>query len=108
MFMEGFDRYSQAIVIKAADPKVGQEVCLEIEKEAMLSHGSSFAFALVLCVLCDECAYPEPCRMPHLARPSMDAYGIDIGKTLEPLGFEVEFDKEGQLLPAWYGMVLLD
>ena len=108
MFMEGFDRYSQAIVIKASDPKVGQDVCLEIEKEAMLSYGSSFAFALVLCVLCDECAYPEPCRLPHLARPSMDAYGIDIGKTLEPLGFKVEFDKEGQLLPAWYGMVLLD
>ena len=27
----------------------------------------------------------------------MDAYGIDIGKTLEPLGFKVEFDTEGKL-----------
>jgi hypothetical protein len=27
---------------------------------------------------------------------------------LEPLGFKVEFDKEGQLLPAWYSMVLLE
>jgi hypothetical protein len=38
----------------------------------------------------------------------MDAYGVDIGKTLEPLGFKVEFDKEGKLLPAWYCMILLD
>jgi hypothetical protein len=38
----------------------------------------------------------------------MDAYGMDIGKTIEPLGFKMEFDKEGKLLPAWYGMVLLD
>jgi len=107
-FMKAFARYGHALIIKTRDPKSGQEVALALEKEAMLSHGSPFAFAMVLCVHCDECAYPEPCRFPHLARPSMDAYGIDIGKTLEPLGFEVEFDQEGKLLPAWYGMVLLD
>jgi len=107
-FMQGFHQYKKAIVIKTPDPKSGQEVALAIEKEAMLAHNSQFAFALVLCVQCEECAYPEPCRYPHLARPSMDAYGIDIGKTLEPLGFKVEFDKDGKLLPAWFGMVLLD
>jgi predicted metal-binding protein len=107
-FMKAFARYGQALVIKAKDPKTGQNVALALEKEAMLSHGAQFAFALILCVLCDDCAYPEPCRFPHLARPSMDAYGIDIAKTLEPLNFKVEFDPEGKLLPAWYGMVLLD
>jgi len=107
-FMEAFGRYHKAIMIKSSDPKVGQEVTVAIEKEAMIQHGMGFAFALVLCVQCDECAYPEPCRYPHLARPSMDAYGIDIGKTLEHTDFKVEFDKEGKLLPAWYSMVLLD
>jgi hypothetical protein len=38
----------------------------------------------------------------------MDAYGIDIGKTVESIGFEVEFDPAGKLLPAWYSMVLVD
>jgi hypothetical protein len=38
----------------------------------------------------------------------MDGYGVDIGKTLEPLEFKVEFDKKGELLPVWYVMVLLD
>lgn len=108
MFMEAFQRYEKAIIIKAPDPKVGQDVAVAIEKEAMLNHGSDFAFAMALCVQCEECAYPDPCLHPHLARPSMDAYGVDIGKTLEPLGFKVEFDKEGKLLPAWYCMVLLD
>jgi predicted metal-binding protein len=107
-FMEAFNRYRKAILIQTRDPQEGQSINLKIEKEAMLSYGCSFAFALVLCVQCEECAYPDPCRYPHLARPSMDAYGIDIGKTLEPLGFKLEFDKEGKLLPAWYGMVLLD
>lgn len=108
MFMEAFQRYEKAIIIKAPDPKVGQDVAVAIEKEAMLKHGSDFAFAMALCVQCEECAFPEPCVSPHLARPAMDAYGVDIGKTLEPLGFKVEFDKEGKLLPAWYCMVLLD
>ena len=73
----------------------------------MLAHGAHFAFAMVLCVKCDECAFPEPCRFPHLARPSMDAYGIDIGKTIDLFGFELKFDKEGKLIPAWWGGVLL-
>ncbi len=107
-FMEAFERYKIAIIIKTTDPKVGQAVTLAIEKEAMLTLGCSFAFAMVLCVECEECAYPEPCLFPHLARPSMDAYGIDIGNTVAPLGFKVELDPAGKLLPAWYSMVLVD
>ncbi len=108
MFMESFEKYRVALVIKTADQKLGQDVSLAIEKEAFLVHGASFAFALALCVKCDECSYPEPCRFPHLARPSMDAYGVDIGKTVELLDFSVAFNEEGKLLPAWYSMVLLD
>lgn len=107
-FMEAFARYRMGLVIKATDPEVGQEVTLAMEKEAMMTHGCMYAFALVLCVQCDECAHPDPCRYPHLARPSMDAYGIDIGKTVAALDFEVQFDADGKLLPAWYSMVLLD
>ncbi len=107
-FMDAFEKYDQSIFIKVSDPKLGQEVAVAIEKEAMLSHGCPFAFAMAMCVQCEECAFPDPCRYPHLARPSMDGYGVDIGKTLEPLGFKVEFDKKGEFLPIWYVMVLLD
>lgn len=108
MFDKAFARYKKAIIIKSADPKVGQDVALAIEKEAMLSHGCQYAFAMALCVQCEECAYPEPCLFPHLARPAMDAYGVDIGKTVESLGFKVKFDKRGKLLPIWYSLILLD
>lgn len=107
-FTAAFDRYQTALIIQASSPKKSQEITLEIEKEAMLSNQCTFAFAMVLCVMCDECAYPEPCKFPHLARPSMDAYGIDIGKTVEPLGLKTTFDENGKLLPSWYSMVLLD
>lgn len=107
MFMEGFSLYKEALFIKTADPKEGQDIAVAIEKEAMLSFGCSFAFAMAMCVQCEECAYPEPCRYPHLARPSMDGYGVDIGKTIEPLGFKVEFDEKGEFIPSWYSMILL-
>ncbi len=107
-FMDAFAQYHSAVIIKTTDPQVGQKVTLEVEKEAMLTMGCSFAFAMVLCVQCEECAYPDPCKYPHLARPSMDAYGIDIGKTVAPLGFEVALDPDGKMLPAWYSMVLID
>jgi len=107
-FMEAMKKYKAGIVLKTSDPKQGQEVAIALEKEAMLKHGLNFAFALTLCVQCEKCAYPEPCLFPHMARPSMDAYGMDIGKTIEPLGFKVVFDPHGKLLPAWYGMILLD
>ncbi len=74
-FMDAFSKYNKCIVIKTSDQKVGQEVAVNIEKEAMLSHDCVFAFAMALCVQCEECAYPEPCLYPHLARPSMDALG---------------------------------
>ena len=107
-FQEGFRRYQHAMFIKALDPKQGQEISVAIEKEAMLAHNCPFSFALAMCVQCEACAFPEPCRYPHLARPSMDGYGVDIGRTVKSIGFKVEFDKEGKRLPVWYVMVLLD
>ncbi len=107
-FMAAFDRYENAILLQCTDPEVGQNITLAIEKAAMLTYGAMFAMALVLCVKCNPCAYPEPCNFPHLARPSMDAYGIDIAKTIEPLGFTLKLDPDGKLLPAWYSMVLID
>ncbi len=106
-FQDAFEKYTKAIIIKSTDPKKGQEITLALEKDAMMTHQYMHAFALVMCVWCEECSYPEPCRFPHMARPSMDAYGIDIGKTVEPLGLKVSFDDKGGLLPCWYSMVLL-
>ncbi len=96
-FLNALKQYRKALIYTTPDPKSGQKVGLELEKEAMLKYGAHFAMNLVLCVQCDECAYPEPCR-----------FGIDISKTVAPLGFKMELDPEGKLLPSWYGMVLLD
>jgi hypothetical protein len=36
------------LFIKVSDPKLGQEIAVAIEKEAILSNGCKFAFAMVI------------------------------------------------------------
>ncbi|MFP4588027.1 MAG: DUF2284 domain-containing protein [Desulfohalobiaceae bacterium] len=69
-------------------------------KEAILVWNCHYAFAMTLCVLCKQCAYPKSCLYPHLARPAMSAFGIDIDKTLKAAGFAVQLDPNGELVPS--------
>ena len=38
------------------------------------------------CTVCPTCAYPEPCRFPDKAIPSMEAYGIFVSQLCEDSG----------------------
>lgn len=68
------------------------------------------AFAYVgSCLYCPEgsCTRPDgkPCRHPELVRPSLEAYGFDIGRTAsELLGIELKWGAEGRL-PAYLTLV---
>lgn len=63
--------------------------------------GRAFAFA-GSCLYCpdDTCARikDKPCRHPDLVRPSLEAYGFDLGKTATELfGFPLLWGKDGYL-----------
>lgn len=61
------------------------------------------------CTLCDECVtkHPgEPCRHPFQARPSMEAVGIDVSKTVEKAGFKPVAPTMDKIVV--YGLVLVD
>ena len=54
------------------------------------------------CLYCPagNCTRPEgaPCRHPELVRPSLEAYGFDIGRTLSELfGLELIWGSEGRM-----------
>lgn len=71
---------------------------LRLEKE---TGGYSFSYA-GSCLFCPEgkCSRLEDkgCRYPHLARPSLEAYGFDIGMTLEELfRFPLKWGKDGKM-----------
>lgn len=71
---------------------------LEMER---LYGGRSLAY-VGTCLYCpaETCTRPEgkPCRHPELVRPSLEAYGFDIGKTAAELfGIELKWGKEDKL-----------
>lgn len=63
--------------------------------------GRSFAY-VGTCLYCPEssCTRPEgkPCRHPERVRPSLEAYGFDIGKTASELfGIHLKWGANGKL-----------
>ena len=70
----------------------------ELEKEY---GGLSCSYA-GSCLYCPEgsCTRPEglPCRHPELVRSSLEAYGFDMGRTLQELfGMELKWGSEGKM-----------
>ena len=73
--------------------------------------GLRFAAGLIggECSLCDECRALEDrrgCAHPFMARPSMEAVGIDVVKTCENAGLSVSLSSAEKV--RWTGLVLLD
>jgi len=61
------------------------------------------AFSYVgTCLYCpgEDCTRPDglPCRHPDLVRPSLEAFGFDIGRTVSELfGFDLRWSSDGRL-----------
>lgn len=61
------------------------------------------------CLLCEECvgqSGEDPCRHPYIARPSMQALGINVIRTSEKAGMPVRLSSGSRL--KWTGLVLLE
>ncbi|HEB30907.1 MAG TPA: DUF2284 domain-containing protein [Spirochaetes bacterium] len=101
------DSYHQSLT-KAR--KLLHEIVNKAESAAF-SMGYNFAAGLIggSCRLCGTCVNPgskEPCRHPFLARPSMEAMGIDVVKTAINAG--LPFDIPPKETAVWNGLILID
>jgi len=82
------------------------EVVSEIEREAFRRN---YYFSLGLgaehCALCQRCDVESPCRNPLMARPSMEAVGIDVHKTVKNAGLTLRWNPYHTI--HLYGLVLI-
>ncbi|MGR3218199.1 MAG: DUF2284 domain-containing protein [Candidatus Anammoxibacter sp.] len=104
------DSYSTAILIEGEPPgKKFNEMIVKLENEANFAgYYKAFALGAGPCPLCSECNIDEPCRNPSLARPSMEACGIDVFKTVRDNGFEVNFLKHKNTYVKYFGLILVE
>ncbi len=89
------------------DWKSPHEVVVKLEREAFLSgYYSAFGLACGPCPYCDECNLKE-CIQTDLARPSMEACGIDVYATVRRAGFNLRVVGNRYEKPAYFGLLLI-
>ncbi len=100
--------YSSAILLRF-EPESGNvhKAVTKLERDAFLSgYYSAFGLAAGPCPFCKECNL-KSCVHPELARPSMEACGIDVYATARGAGFTVEVVKTRKEKPKYFGLLLV-
>jgi len=107
---ELLDCYETAIMIEGQPPgKEFKEMILSIEHKANFAgYYKAFVMGAGPCPLCAECDIDEACIKPKDARPSMEACGIDVFKTVRNSGFEIKFLEHRNEYVKYFGLLLLE
>jgi predicted metal-binding protein len=81
--------YEKALLINASPEINARELVVLLEK-LLKEKGFNKAFALSAqpCDLCDPCTIETNCQFPEKARPTLQACGIDVNKTIHNNGWD--------------------
>jgi len=83
------------------------EAVAKLEREDFLSgYYSAFGLACGPCPHCEECNLKE-CVYPHLARPAMEACGIDVYAIVRRAGFNLRVVRSRDEKPAYFSLLLV-
>jgi len=102
--------YKWALLLEGAPPgRQFHQRLLGLEKKAFLS-GLHKAFVLGAgpCTVCDTCPGEGVCNRSDLARPSMEASGIDVYQTSKEAGLHLAPVKEKGQYVKYIGLLLLE
>lgn len=102
--------YAEALLLVDQPPgKAFHRRLLELEKEAFLSgFHKALAFGAGPCTVCETCDTGEPCRFPELARPSMEASGMDVYETVRRCGLTLAPVAAPDGYVKYIGLLLLE
>ena len=81
-----------------------------LERKIFLEdHPKALAFSGGSCNLCRVCnVQSHTCRKPEIARPSMEACGIDVFETVKKAGYQISIIQNKNSEFTYFGMVLID
>jgi predicted metal-binding protein len=101
--------YLRAILLHSNDEKIVNEIVPRLERDIFLS---GFHMALGLgsgpCRICERCDTGALCKYPELARPSMEACGINVFSTVRANGFSIEVVRTTRQIGDYFGLILVD
>jgi predicted metal-binding protein len=100
--------------------KEQHDTMCELERYAFVSgYYKAFAMGALPCSYCEDClperagfdldpASKRFCEQQHKVRPSMEAWGIDVFKTVRTAGYEVEVLTSFDAKITFFGLLLLE
>lgn len=103
--------YRSALLFRMKpDARKMLESLTDLERRIFLEgYRKALAFSGGSCNLCKVCNIrSRVCRKPEIARPSMEACGIDVFETARKAGYEVSILKHKKSKFTYFGMIILD
>ena len=102
------DGYRRAILFEAPSGQV-KSIAVALERAVFLQgHYKALGLGAGPCSLCSTCAFDKGCRHADLARPAMEACGIDVFATVRKHGFEIDVVRSHEDPQHYFGLVLVD
>ena len=102
------DCYKTAILVKSELFKVNP-IIVPLEREVFLAgYYKAWSMGEGPCHECDACALKAGCRNPKLLRPSMEASGIDVYRTVGNNGYDLEVVPDYDCAGQYFGIVLVE
>ena len=99
--------YKYAILVHFKPGSDIHRTMAKLEREAFLAgYYSAFAMAAGPCTICEKCDLKR-CRYPELARPAMEACGIDVYATARKAGFRIHVLRSREETPNYFGLLLV-
>ena len=103
--------YKRALIFRMKPDKGKMLKSLtDLERRIFLDgHRKALAFSGGSCNLCTICnIQSRTCRKPRIARPSMEACGIDVFETAKSSGYRISILQHKNTEFTYFGMVLVD
>jgi len=98
----------QFVIEPEQDQPDVRRIAAKLEREMFLDgYYKAFAMACGPCEICEECTL-DFCVESYLARPSMEACGIDVFATARGAGYPIEVVTSDDQVQNRYGLILVD
>ena len=101
------DCFQKALLLHGDEHTEISRMVAALERELFLAgYYKAIAFGAGPCRACRSCDVTEACRHPSVARPSMEAAGIDVFATARNNGFQIEVVTSDDCEANYFGLVL--
>ena len=113
---EVLDEYQAAILLHGNETESLRDIARALELKVFLAgYYKAFAFLCGPCRLCRTCVVAKQkrskvteCKHPDLARPAMEAAGIDVFATARAAGLPIEVVRSEECPQTYYALVLVE